>query len=343
MRCFPQLFVAPLFLSLGLTLPLAADETIPSPLPPIEELEGQRPIDTYTAWLCDRLGQTVDDMAVWLDSRFGAPPAQREGSRGYIRLVPFWSEYDGFELEERVRVRVDLPNIDKRLHAVIGTGDRENFEVERPMVSELQEMSLAKRRFSDQEFLARLGYSLSESSDSALRFSTGIRVRFPVEPYARLRYTKLLAVGERNLLHFHQTIYTRTQRGEGSITGFDFERVLSSHLLARASVFAHYSTWDERPEEYGAELSLARAFARHRMIAASFFYTNEPRRPVVVPEYGVRFVYRKRLSGERLFGELHTGVTWPRDHLWQERERSFFIGLGVELRFSASPDRAKKD
>ena len=291
-------------------------------------------IDLISERLSEGVGTTVDETAAWIDRRFGnLDPDDRERAHGYIRVVPLWVEHHGWETASRLRARVDLPNIDQRLHAVFGAGDSDNFISERPVLAELEQMQRAKDDFGDHSFLAGLGYSLSESRYSSFRLGGGIRIRFPMEPYVRARYIRLFPVNERTFVRFHETIYARSQRGEGSITGVDFEHMLTPKLLTRVAAFAHFSTWDERPQEHGIEASIARALSQNRIVALTGFGYFEPKEEVEVRDYGVRVVYRQRLSGDRLYGELHTGVTWPRYSVEEERRASLNLGIGLELHF----------
>lgn len=298
-----------------------------------EEERGDTTLDIISERVSEGVGTTLDETAAWIDRRFGKLDSYSERSYGYIRLVPLWVQHQGWEVESRLRARVNLPNIDQRLHAMFGAGDSDNFIAERPVLAELEEMSATKERFGDRSFLASLGYSLSESKYSSFRVSGGLRFNFPIEPYVRARYRRLFPVREDLLVRFHQSVYARTQRGEGSITGVDVEHILSPRLLARSTVFAHFSTWDERPQEYGAELSLAMAVSRKRVVALTGFGILEPKADVSWQDYGARFVYRQRLSKDRLYGEIHTGVTWPRYTLEDERRPSLNLGVGLELHF----------
>jgi hypothetical protein len=290
-------------------------------------------LDVLADEVSARVANTVDETAAWIDRRFGNLDSYAERSYGYIRLVPVWVQHHGWETETRFRARVNLPNIDDRLHAVFGAGDTDNFISDRPVLAELEEMAATKERFGDRSFLAGLGYSLSETKYSSFRFSGGLRFNFPIEPYVRARYVRVFPLRDETQVRFHQALYARTQRGQGSITGFDVEHILSPRMLARGAIFAHFSTWDERPQEYGAEVSLARALSRKTVVAITGFGLVEPKAEVSVVDYGFRVVYRQRLSKDRLFGEIHTGYTWPKYTLEEERRASLNLGVGLELHF----------
>lgn len=309
---------------------LGATTEDPAGAAPINE----GPLDAYSEWLGERLGWTVDETAAWLDSRFGnLHPRHHQKSFGSIRVVPLWVQHHGWETDTRVRAQVPLPNLHRRFHAAFGIGDSENFVTDRPILGDLEELALVKERFNHRSFLAGLGYSLSESEHTDVSLGAGVRVRFPLEPYVRARFSHVLPLGSASFVRVQETVYARSQRGVGSVTTFDYERVLGHRVLGRVSAFAHVSTWDERPEEYGGEVSLARVIDRHRVIVLIGFAAMAPKADVSLQDYGFRFIYRQELSRDRLYGEIHTGFSWPRYTLADERRASLNLGVGLELHF----------
>lgn len=317
----------------------ASPEESHRPSPPLE-----RPFDAYCQWLSERLGSTVDETAAWIDSRFGQlHPIHRENSFGYIRAVPLWIQHRGWEYDTRFRARVALPNLHRRFHAAFGLGDSDNFVADRPAFGDLQQLALVKERFNDRSFLAGLGYSLHETQRSKASLGAGIRVRFPLEPYVQGRLVHVMPLGSASFIRLHNTTYARSQRGVGNLTGIDYERVLTRRVLARLSAFAHFSTWDERPQEHEAELSVARVIDRRRVVALTAFGSTAPKADVTLQDYGFRFIYRQELSRRRLYGEIHTGYSWPRYTLADERRASLNLGVGLELHFGKHREDVRGD
>jgi hypothetical protein len=75
-------------------------------------------------------------------------------------------------------------------------------------------------------------------------------------------------------------------------------------------------------------------FTPNHAIAWFVGINGETGRPVPIQSYGTRFTYRQRMLREWFFGELITGVTWPRDRPEDQRRVAYHFGFGFEIQFS---------
>ncbi len=104
-------------------------------------------------------------------------------------------------------------------------------------------------------------------------------------------------------------------------------------------------TWSETTlgVAWWNELALFRQLDERLALAVRLWSNGETDAPVEVREYGIRFLFRRKLSREWLFGEVGTGVYWPRELPELPREPSLGLWLAVELQFGTigwDPDEA---
>ncbi len=168
---------------------------------------------------------------------------------------------------------------------------------------------------------------------SSLDFDVGIDVDTPVDPFVRARYRRYWLLGDDFLLRARQTLYWTNQRDVGTGTRIDLERPIGSRTLAR---LAGNLVFDDQTEgaDWDTGLILYHGFSPDRAISWFVGVDGETGREVPIETYGTRFTYRQRMLREWFFGEVITGVTWPRDTLDEKRELAFHLGFGFEIQFS---------
>lgn len=279
--------------------------------------------------------ETICDSARWFDGFFGDrrfdEEARRTHGRALLRFV--YDEYDDVEVDARLRVRVDLPNLDDRVNAFFGREDETAF-----VTSNDDDIGLLPDFFrseGDEEWLIGLGYRPVGNSRRRTDFDVGVDIDTPIEPFVRGRYRQYWLVGDRNLLRLQETLYWRNQHGFGTSTRLDLERPLGRRFLGR---WANRVTYDEATEgiDWGTGITLYQAIGPDQALALFLGADGETDKEVPVEEYGTRLTYRRRMLREWFFGELIGGVTWPRQHLEETREASWHFGFGFEIQFSGS-------
>jgi hypothetical protein len=277
--------------------------------------------------------ESVCEAAQWFDGFFGSRRFDEEvrQTHGRVGVQVVWDEYDGFDLDGRLKVRVDFPNLDRRVNAFLGRDDEQAFLT--GSEERLDFLPTFFQREGGEEWLLGLGYRPVGNDRSALDFDAGIHVATPVDPFVRARYRYVWLVGNDNLLRARQTVYWTNQRDVGSGTRVDFERPVGTRSLVRWSGNMVFDG-QTRGADWDSGVTFFHGFSDDQAISFFAGIDGETDRAVPIVNYGTRITYRQRMLREWFFGELITGVTWPREHLHEQRELSWHIGVGAEIYFS---------
>lgn len=270
--------------------------------------------------------------ALWLDSMLGDTPnaeAARKAS-GQIDTAVTYSEFSGSDVRVRLRVRIPLPNLEKRLSAFIGRDDEENFIQDRPEAQSLNDQFASFQ--GNQEFLAGLGYSAPGGKRLQTSFRVGVRnLRRPgLFTQARLFYSPY--ADDVNLISLRSTPFWNSNDGFGITNGLDYNRFLSPTRLFRIS---SSGTVSEKTEGLNWVVSsvLYQDLRQGRGLAPEIFVRGETDEAEPLKEYGLRVVYRQPIFDEGLFARIAPGYSWPRDDPALPRNGSYNLLLGVELPF----------
>ncbi|HUP63809.1 MAG TPA: hypothetical protein VM557_00820 [Thermoanaerobaculia bacterium] len=310
--------------------PQEADATPRAPNPcEVRRPTGEERLDQYRR----EIFETVCEAAASFDGFFGSQRFDEEArlthGRAGVRVV--WDEHEGLELDGRLRVNVDFPNLDHRVNAFLGREEREAFLSGDE--GDLDFLPTFFEREGGEEWLIGLGYRPLSSDRSSLDFDAGVDVDSSIDPFLRTRYRRYWLLGDDDLLRARQTVYWSDRKGVGYATRVDFERPLGDRTLARLSGNVVFDD-ETLGGDWNSGVTLYHGFTPDHAIAWYVGINGETGKEVPIEEYGSRFTYRQRMLREWFFGEVITGVTWPRDNREQVRERAYHIGLGFEIQFS---------
>ncbi|MBW3564817.1 MAG: hypothetical protein KY459_08835 [Acidobacteria bacterium] len=277
--------------------------------------------------------ESVCESAAWFDGFFGNQRFDEEARRtnGRVGALLVYDEFEGVEIDGTLKVRVDFPNLEHRVNAFLGREDTQDFlsGTER----QLDFLPAFFEREGNQDWLLGLGYRPVGNDRSSLDFDVGIEVESPIDPFVRGQYRYLWLIGDDSLLRARQTLYWTNQRGVGTGTRVDFERPVGTRTLVR---WVGNVIHDDETEglDWDTGITLYHGFSNDR--AASWFIgiDGETERVVPIEVYGTRVTYRQRMLREWFFGQVVTGVTWPKDDPTQSRDLAWHIGFGFEIFFS---------
>lgn len=291
------------------------------------------------AWL-DRMHRavyrSVCGSAFWFDSFFGGEETylERDATFGRIGLTPHWSEQDGFELDGRFRAKIRLPRLEKRLSAFLGRYEEDEFATDRnPAFTNLPQVF---EQTTDQEWLVGLGYNPFRGERRRFDIDAGVKVDFPLDPFVRLRYRRFRFISDTSLVRFRQTLFWRGERGVGTTSHVDLERVLTRRFHVR---WRNLGTIAEgfQGVDWESRVTLYHYLGSTRALAYDSFIKGETDAPVTVESYGFDVIYRQSAFRDWFFLELRAGLAWPQYEPGEIRDSSFGVGVGVELLFGNHP------
>lgn len=299
-----------------------AAEPAPNPVSPeAAQEEGilettRRQVRGFSLWL----GESVND---W----FGNRPFEDGGrvTNGRLGLRNLWRQDEGWDTTVRFRARFDLPNLRDRAYAFIGRQNERELLTDQSETFTREQLLLEEQRREDQTGFAGLGVGLRKN----LEFRVGVRggLKF----FTQARYRKQWALSEQDRIEFRETIFWNNKDQFGSTTAFDYEHAFTPKLSLN---WRNATTISEKTDDFawGSSLGLFRRFGDDRMLSGEMVVAGETGARENVEEYGVLMKWTQPVYREWLIGEFIIGHYWPQRED-RERERSWALGINLEMRF----------
>ncbi len=352
MRAPPALLLLSLLTPAGLS-PLSAHGAAPVPsesaepeeevaLPEASASDGlvrEDPCEAYYLagaswldWLHRTVQQTVCETAFWLDRQLGGDDvfAERDQTGGRIRAGLLWDEREGYEPVGRFRAKVSFPRLERRLNAIVGRGDGEEFVRDRR--PDQQRVPAFFGDPDEDEWLVGLGYSPLRSSRNRFDLGGGMRIATPVEPYLKARYRHHEFFSERALGRFRQTLFWESEDGLGTTSRIDLERVLGARSLMRWRTLATLSE-SSLGVDWRTNLSLFQSLGGSRAIAYQAEIDGETDAPVPTRAYTARLIYRQNVFRDWFYLDVRPVLSYRRDEPGGKREWVPGVGVAFELVF----------
>ncbi len=265
----------------------------------------------------------------WFDGLFGSSDVQCAGSvsRGFIGPGVRWDQRDGFKGQFRFRADVALPALSDRANLVIGRVDTDDF-VDGSADNNINSLPSRFNRFNEQDLVLGVGFNNVGGLRRGWDLGLGVKVRSPLEPYARLRYHWNPVVSDRWLWRIIPQVFAQTNRGEGASLTNVIDFAPSDEWLFRL-----WSIGTREDEVEGTawtgKFTAFKSLERQSAIGYSIYANGETENEVELLDYGFEIRYRRSVFRRWFFVELTTSLSWPREFLDEERESN--VGVGVEF------------
>jgi hypothetical protein len=290
--------------------------------------------------LLDRTQQSVHSAvsrtAMHIDSWLGneheeVEPGLYDEAWGSVAPAILWDEFDGFQTRFRFRVTLPLPRTNERFDAFIGRVNRDEYVTERALPSgafprqygpEEDEQTIFGIRYRDRPHDERGYFDLG----------TGIRLRFPLDPYVKGSYVYDLGSQQVLLLSLRETVFWQNSEKLGLTSRIDLSRVIEERWLFRWTGSATFSQRTDGVRGYST-LTTMRGLPRRRALAMEFFMNGETDAEVPLHDYGVKFGYRQSVVRDWLVLETRVSLSWPKEFRDQPRAPSWGVGIGFEMFF----------
>ena len=276
--------------------------------------------------------------AAWFDGLFGNPRFDQDSNDTYgrIGLYETLDRRDNFDTRLKFRARFALPAFQNRARITLGRGDEQELVEERPSDSGKPQPAALGSDIDD-AWLLGLGYGKQDDLEKGFDFGVGIRLRFPVDPYAKATYRRNFIFNDSNMLRFRETPFWRDSRGFGATTQIAFDHLVSPRLLLRWNNIGTVAE-DTEGLDWGTGVTAYQSLGSRRAISYTALLQGETGADVPIKNYGAEVRYRRQVWRSWLFVELLGSVTWPRETLDEEREINPGIGAGFEMFFGPTPD-----
>ena len=281
------------------------------------------------------IAETFCGATLWFDGLFGEPDIENARAvSGRVELSTIYSEAGGTEPKARLRLKDDLPNLDRRVNLFLGREDRDELVQGRQEGFAIRSSVFGVE--TEDRWLAGLGYSPPGRWKDRLDFRVGGRLSTSPEVFVQGRLRRNVFLGERSVWRLRETVFYENRDGFGSTSSADFDYVLRRTLLFHWGTVGTVSEATDGADWRSATI-LYQNLGSRSALAYELFLRGSTGADFAVREYGARTVYRRPLNREWLYGELIGGYTWPRESLDEPREGSMLIGFGLELLFGRNP------
>lgn len=298
-----------------------------------DALDQQSTVVEGLDWTRRNLYSNVCASARWFDHFFGDErfgPATADQVGGELSYTVERREGFGTQGKPTLRLRIPLPNLNKRLHVFI---DRED---ERNTVAGPADVTRAGANVpvAGSADVSRIGFGYEKLPDliSLFRVRTGVRVSGGLKPFAEAQYRTLFGQTQATHWRFSETFFWRRPDGFGETTLLDFEANLWPGILFRWFNDATVSQITERVG-WMTGASLFFDLGERRAIQLQAVRNGDSGAPVRVANYGPRLSYRQSLGRSWLFGEIYVGRDNPRKSPDEPRISQDYVGVKVELQF----------
>jgi hypothetical protein len=281
-------------------------------------------------WLQRKVYRTTCGSATWFDGFFGDDRIEGEAEGAYGKVSAFvqYSEAEEWDLDGRFRVKFNLPHMDERFEALAARWQGDEY------VSDTTEttdpLPVAFQDAGEADWLLGMGYSPIRSRRQGLRFSAGIDIDTPVDPFAKAEYRRHWIFPSDWMARFRQTLFWRDEEGVGTTSRIDLDQRVGPRLMLRNSVRGTISDSTEGLGWY-AGVTLYQDLFHGRAMAYKTWIRGATDAPVSLEDYGFKVRYRQRFLRDWLFAEASTGMTWVREGRLDDREGSWGFGIGLEM------------
>jgi len=215
-----------------------------------------------------------------------------------------------------LRARVDLPGTKRRFKLLF---DTDPIEKQDPVERTVDETPATAVQESDvyasiQRERERKGW--------LIRPSIGVKFNFPLEPFAKLRFTNLFPL-KRWQMRVDENIYWFEDSGFGSDTTFDFDRPLGNDFLFRASSFAR---WTEETNYFALSevLTLFQTLSPKRKISYQIGAYGQTQPTWFMTDYLAVIRYRQNLHKDWLFFEIRPQILYRKIYDWDDEVSVLF-------------------
>jgi hypothetical protein len=278
------------------------------------------------------LYRTTCSTAAWFDGFFGNARFDDEyqAMYGSVAVGAAWDERDHWDPSLRFRARVRLPQLSQRFDAFVGKVDPEEYVTE--LRDDFDTLPRQFGREQDDAVLLGLGYGQGGRRGGHFDAGVGMKLGWPLEPYAKGTYRYARPFLDRNLVRLREAVFWEEAQHFGVTTRIDLERLIAEDFLLR---WTSSGTFSEKTEgvRWFSNLTLYHNLGNGRAFAYQGGISGESDQQVGIVDYGLRVIFRRRIYREWLFLELRSSITWPRETLAERRELNLGAGVAVELFF----------
>ena len=186
-------------------------------------------------------------------------------------------------------------------------------------------------RGEDDSWLLGLGHRRGRGR-AGWRWSVGVRLRVPPEPYAKLSWLYRKQFTLDTDLRFRQTFFWRSDDGFGTTSRADLTSRLGSRDVLRWEGIVRFTE-----ETQGTDWYLGHTWyhllPNGSALSLLTFADGETQRPVELKDAGFQLTWRRPFTRDWIYLSLGPSLTWPRRQPEDERKANLGFGVWIEMEF----------
>ena len=256
----------------------------------------------------DTVSSGIESLAQSIDEFYSDEKVKYQSSGSYVQLIGDLMFEEPGEVHGigDINIRLSVPHTQKKLRLLLESKPEE----QRSTVERVTNQVPQSGNNNDGVFL---GVQRELGREEKWRFkpSLGLRLRFPIDTYVRLRANRTYQY-ENWRLYLALTPYWFDSTGFGFDSSMEWSYPLRDNLLFRSYDLLRYT--DERDMfDFAHVFSLTHTLSSSRSISyeASMFADMEP--TVYATEYVLLVRYRQRVHSDYLFMELVPQVSYRKE------------------------------
>ncbi len=292
------------------------------------------------------IGTKADDLAIYLDTFFGAPLEDLESADSTVRFVTRfeWDEDDGSDAGVRLRGTVHLPRISERLSLVFDGEDSDSeqeFDVDGDDGNEVGlQLNAADGRRS------RFDLTLKLSSGPNLK--PGIRYRFKedLSDWGRFRYTARVDYSDSKLFRHRHTVDLDYLTGETSL--LRWTNKIEQGQRSDGVQWSSLVSWRYGYNIDSAMAIIAGVVGKTEPDIPDFIRENPPyigrppKQGSLLTNYVAALRFRNRIYKDWLYVEIEPGYARRQRHHFEDRHGVFFARINFEILFNRGREQVNK-
>ena len=261
----------------------------------------------------------------WFDNFFNDPRIDSEpaGTRLRLRGSTTMEEGEGLAFKGKIKVNVELPNLENRYHLII-SNERDNLREETdPNVPSQDRLETDESTSIGLQYTKRTKKNFVYSNRLSVRWDDG------PDPRIRTRGRYTLDLTERSLLNLTQAFFWEKVDGFGQENRVDYDFLLTKNNLLRTTFSGVYSEVSNG-YEWIIMQQLLSSLSHKKALSLGAFVVGETKPDNVVTDYVLFTEYRQSFIKKWLFFELRPEINWPQE---KDYKANFLFIFTLEVRF----------
>jgi len=267
------------------------------------------------------------DSAEWIDKFFGTENYTSEVNKTYLRiqLTGFIEDGEGFDFKSRFKLRLKLPNTEKRFRLSFASSPDEIEREDGTSDDPSDDTTIEQLDEVDDNLTTALEYFFLDKKRHNMKFAVGATIRnSSLVGYGSTRYRYQVDV-RRWTLRFVERLRWYTDDGWDARSELDFERPILDHLFFRTTPSL---TWKEKNDGYTYSWNTSLFHPLNKKSALEYQFNNYFDTEISgrLKQTIVRVNYRRQIWRKWLYMEIGPQLAW-----YEDRDFKTIAGIMVRL------------